>query len=571
MRPSLFWSPILATLLLTSAAFADWPAGGKRLGLADDGFNGTYGVRFLDLPSGDLAVVMFGVGGGSLGYSVQRISPTGDVGPGWPGDGIILGECSGSVLPIYHGFVVDDSGCVWHGGYMNQSAGMYSQLIRPDAGLLPGTFASWQTFTFGGPMPVDAAPAPGGAYIVASGRIQRMTRFGLPASGWATNGIGALSTLYDIAAIADGAGGALVFSSSSTVPSAQRIDGDAVRHAGWPAAGMPLSNAAEDQLADFDPKMGEPLITSGPSAFIAAWTTPWNSYFKKVKLQRFLLDGSLDPMWPPGGLVAVATDSISGVTLIPDGQNGAHLLWYSLTSNTIRGTHVLANGQFAGGLGPQGVTLPSPGSQPHITTRGAFVPGLPLDFVPADAAPNGGLVFAWNDDALPPGNNIRVRWLRADYSADPNEPLSGRLLPVSAPLRGVHSDGLGGAFVAWDVLPADAPPFPEPSHEIWMTRLLPSSLVGVPAMAHGSSLALSSPRPNPSRGAIAFDLMLPDDSPARIELLDIAGRVQRTQLVQGPGAHAVTFGDAASLAPGLYFARLKTRAGERSVRVALAR
>src|SRR5207244_415111 len=96
----------------------------------------------------------------------------------------------------------------------------------------------------------------------------------------------------------------------------------------------------------------------------------------------------------------------------------------SLSSNTIRGTHVLASGQFAPGLGPQGVELPAPGSQPHIPRRLLSV----LDYVVADAEPNGGLVFAWNDDALAPTNSIRVRWLKSDYTADPSEPTAGRLI-----------------------------------------------------------------------------------------------------------------------------------------------
>jgi hypothetical protein len=41
--------------------------------------------------------------------------------------------------------------------------------------------------------------------------------------------------------------------------------------------------------------------------------------------------------------------------------------------------------------------------------------------------------------------------------------------------------------------------------------------------------------------------------------------------VQGVGPHSVTFGDAGSLSPGLYFARVKSRSGARSVRVVLAR
>jgi len=102
-----------------------------------------------------------------------------------------------------------------------------------------------------------------------------------------------------------------------------------------------------------------------------------------------------------------------------------------------------------------------------------------------------------------------------------------------------------------------------------MTRLLPSSLVGV--APHATAFSLSAPRPNPARGAVALDVTLPDDSPARVELLDVAGRVTRTQLVQGAGMHAVSFADLATLAPGLYFARAVTRGATSTTRVVVSR
>jgi hypothetical protein len=110
---------------------------------------------------------------------------------------------------------------------------------------------------------------------------------------------------------------------------------------------------------------------------------------------------------------------------------------------------------------------------------------------------------------------------------------------------------------------------PIPFTEIWMTRLLPSSLVGV--APHATAFSLSAPRPNPARGAVALDVTLPDDSPARVELLDVAGRVARAQLVQGAGAHAVSFGDLATLAPGLYFARAVTRGATSTTRLVVSR
>jgi hypothetical protein len=92
--------------------------------------------------------------------------------------------------------------------------------------------------------------------------------------------------------------------------------------------------------------------------------------------------------------------------------------------------------------------------------------------------------------------------------------------------------------------------------------------VAVPAAA---KLALSAPRPNPATTAATFDLVLPDNGGARIELLDVAGRVLRTQLVEGAAAHAVSFDGLASLAPGLYFARVTSHADSKSVRVVVSR
>ncbi|TMA31314.1 MAG: hypothetical protein E6J87_15960 [Deltaproteobacteria bacterium] len=277
----------------------------------------------------------------------------------------------------------------------------------------------------------------------------------------------------------------------------------------------------------------------------------------------------MDPAWPPGGVLAVATDALWGITVIPDGLGGAHVLWYT-GNNQERGTHVLASGQFAPGLDSTGVLLPAPGSKPFVRTPVGrpFVP-----YVIADAAPNGGLVFAWPDTALSPTPSVRVRWLQSNYTADPSEPAEGRLiLPSSfADLCGLHSDGIGGAFVAWVTYTDRGPSYPYLA-QIQMTRLLPSSLVGVPPHSGRiSTLAISAPRPNPARDAVALDLTLPDDSPARVELLDVAGRVQRSQLVVGAGPHSVGFDRLGSLPPGLYFARAAARAGARSVRVVVSR
>ena len=66
-------------------------------------------------------------------------------------------------------------------------------------------------------------------------------------------------------------------------------------------------------------------------------------------------------------------------------------------------------------------------------------------------------------------------------------------------------------------------------------------------------------------------MTLPDDSPARVELLDVAGRVVRSQRVQGAGVHAVSFDELGVFPPGLYFARVSHSLRSATSRVVVAR
>jgi hypothetical protein len=128
----------------------------------------------------------------------------------------------------------------------------------------------------------------------------------------------------------------------------------------------------------------------------------------------------------------------------------------------------------------------------------------------------------------------------------------------------VRADGNDAAFVAW----GDNRSYELGHGDLWMTRVQAPAPVGVDPSSP-RALALSAPRPNPARGAVAFDLTLPDDSPARLEILDVAGRVVRSRIVQGAGVRVVSFQDVASLPPGLYLARVTARTDSRSVRFVL--
>jgi len=86
---------------------------------------------------------------------------------------------------------------------------------------------------------------------------------------------------------------------------------------------------------------------------------------------------------------------------------------------------------------------------------------------------------------------------------------------------------------------------------------------GEPALA----LALECVTPNPSRGQrLAVTFTLPVAGPARLEMLDVGGRLIAAREVGmlGPGRHTVDPGIGRKLRPGLYLVRL-TQGGESHV------
>lgn len=97
---------------------------------------------------------------------------------------------------------------------------------------------------------------------------------------------------------------------------------------------------------------------------------------------------------------------------------------------------------------------------------------------------------------------------------------------------------------------------------LWATRRAPATLAVGPAAAHGAALA--APEPNPSAGAVTLRFSLAAAGPARLEILDCAGRRVRVLADgwRGAGDHAAGWdgrtGAGAPAAPGLYFARLAT-------------
>jgi hypothetical protein len=136
--------------------------------------------------------------------------------------------------------------------------------------------------------------------------------------------------------------------------------------------------------------------------------------------------------------------------------------------------------------------------------------------------------------------------------------LSGDQFPVS-----LVSDGANGAFLLWE----DRRDYGANFFDLYVTRFTREGVVGstvdvVPAPAP-SGLALSAPRPNPAPALASFDLSLPAATRARVEVLDLAGRLLAV-LHEGDlaaGTHVLQWDgrdrDRRAVPPGVYLVRAR--------------
>jgi hypothetical protein len=110
-------------------------------------------------------------------------------------------------------------------------------------------------------------------------------------------------------------------------------------------------------------------------------------------------------------------------------------------------------------------------------------------------------------------------------------------------------------------------------NESGFATVLPS---GTAAMEDGgvAVFALTGVSPNPSAGSrLSVAFTLPDGEPAKLELLDAAGRrvAGRGVGALGAGRHTVDLSPSGRLAPGIYLVRLTQGAQVRTNRVAVVR
>lgn len=215
---------------------------------------------------------------------------------------------------------------------------------------------------------------------------------------------------------------------------AQRVTASGDIAPGWPADGIPVNAAAGHQ------RLGilNPAVSDGSGGFII----PWVDYrdfvaggtLEDIYAQRILSDGSIAPGWPVDGLpVRRAPSRDDSPKLIADGTGGAFFSWDDRTNRDIYLQRITGAGEVAAGWPEDALpicTLPSVQGSPQL--------------VPDEA---GGVLITWGDLRDGPLAAYAQR-VTAGGQIAPGWPANGVRIVLGLAIRGLISDGAGGAYLA---------------------------------------------------------------------------------------------------------------------------
>ncbi len=292
------------------------------------------------------------------------------------------------------------------------------------------------------PLP-PAVPArhPSAALLLAALGVAGL--FGVPnrvVAGWPPAGALVCQTCQGTlpVVVPDGTGGALTawqdIRNGNDDIYGQRITASGEIAPGWPNDGVPLCTAVGEQLLG----IFNPAVSDGSGGFII----PWVDYrdfvaggtLEDIYAQRILAGGGIAPGWPVNGLpVRRAPSRDDSPILMADGVGGAFFSWDDRTNEDIYLQHLTAAGEVVPGWPADGLpicTLPSAQFSPRLASDGA-----------------GGVLIAWGDlrdgplaayaQRVTPGGQIAPGW-----------PANGVRIVLDRAIRGLISDGAGGAYLA---------------------------------------------------------------------------------------------------------------------------
>jgi hypothetical protein len=159
--------------------------------------------------------------------------------------------------------------------------------------------------------------------------------------------------------VSDGAGGAIVTwhdyrSGGNYDIYAHHVTAAGLADPTWPPDGVPVCTAINNQYAP-------QLISDGAGGAIITWQDPRGGGSGDIYAQHVLASGVMDPGWPAGGVsVCTAVDDQSDPQLVSDGAGGAIITWEDYRSGAdydIYAQHVLESGVVDPGWPADGVAL----------------------------------------------------------------------------------------------------------------------------------------------------------------------------------------------------------------------
>ncbi len=494
---------------------------------------------------------------GGYGIYARRLAPDGT--PLWAANGVAL--CTSTGLAVHPTLISDGaSGAIvaWTDARGGSAAfDVYAQRVS-GAGVVQWTPEGLPVCTAGSyqEYPTLVGDDAGGAIIAwedwRNGSwdvyAQRISAGG--AAQWTANGV-AVSTAaggqHFPFLTPDGVGGAIV------VWFDQRNGGEGIYAQRISAAGVPQWTANGVALcADAGMWDALALTTDGAGGAIVVWDDLRNGN-RDLYAQRVSASGV--PQWTTNG-VAICTAAGDQVcpTVTTDGAGGAIAAWQDQRGGmAIYAQRVLAVG--AAQWTVNGVAL-------STTASGQYTPAIAADRA-------GGAIVVWCDQLLGGATDICAQHISSGGVLQWNATGLGLCTAAGTQWQpAIATDGVGGAIATWgdDRSGID--------YDIYAQRVQGSGQLGgtvdVPADVT-LAFALDPVRPNPSHGGtLTVHCSLPTDAPARLELLDVAGRRIASREV-GAGQRTLDLGAGQRLAPGLYLVRLTQGANTRVTRAAVLR
>ncbi|MGH7730144.1 MAG: T9SS type A sorting domain-containing protein [Candidatus Eiseniibacteriota bacterium] len=532
---------VLAVLLSPSLALAAWQPGGNRIG---------DGEGFVATASNGRVVVAWHRKATSDRYEVrlQAWTADGDIAAGWPAAGVLVGDRPGANL--WPAICEDGSGgafVLWV-NELGPDRSFYLQHVSatgsPSPGWAPEGLRLGPASVYSG-LPVAAHDGAGGVLVGwseyyydgrahTSVRILRIDAGGVPAAGWPMEGH-VIPDSYEVGLAVDGEQHVFVSTGEYSAQGGagrlrvRRLGADAAPDPGWPQTGALLTDAVAPIQMKLFPDGGGGVFTGWMEAVICVGFCPVGP---GASATRILGDGTRDEGWIP---------AFRAYSAAPD-ETGGMLL--GLVSG---GRPAVVRLDAAGG--------PMPGWAPGGTAAMTEIVA-PHDVTVAGDG-EGGAFVTWSDWRTGEYQIYASRLDAAGRLAD-GWPTTGSFVDADRGgfLYGHSLVSLGGgvAISLWNEWTPDG-------LVGYLTALRPGEpgpIAGLGPVPVEVGFGVTQVRPNPARGPIVAIVELPNEGPARIDLVDAAGRVLESQdfSFQWQALGAVHFNQSRALAPGVYWLRV---------------